>query len=124
MTPTTVLHFTHCAMELYREERLVIARFPDGTEAHACPHDTPAYHAHAIEKTGLDDTLLYCWQHDIWHVIHGEMRQRPSVVLWAVAHGLPVDTPECVAEEQESQDMQRGFALPARWAQASQASFV
>jgi hypothetical protein len=122
--PSIVLPFTHCVMEMYREERLVIARFHDNTEAHACPHDTPAYHAHALEKTGLDDTLLYCWQHEIWHVINGEMRQRPSVVLWALAHGLSVDTPECQDEEREAQDMQRAFAFPARWAHASPAIVV
>ena len=108
-TKSSRLVFRHCQVELHGEK--VITRFHDGTEAHAVPQDTPEYHAHAIEKTGKDDILLYCWQHDLMHVMHAEMRDRPSVVLWAVAHGLPTDTPECEQEEREAQDLQRAYLL-------------
>ena len=106
-----IVQFRFCTVELRRDEQLVVTRFKDGTEAHASPHDTPDYHQHAIEKTGQDDILLYCWQHDLMHVVHGEMNNRPSVVLWALAHGEPVGTAECEREERESQDMQRAFQL-------------
>jgi hypothetical protein len=106
----TAVQFRFCTVALHRDDQLVVTRFHDGTEAHACPHDTPEYHAHSIEKTGTDDPMLYCWQHDLMHVIHGEMRGRPSVVLWAVAHGLPTDTPECVMEERETQELQKAYA--------------
>jgi hypothetical protein len=98
-------------VELYPEQQLVITRFADGTEAHACPHDTPEYHAHAVEKSGKDDPMLYCWQHDLMHVIYGEMRGGPSIVLWAVAHGESTETPECEAEEREAQELQRALQM-------------
>lgn len=101
------IKFNHCQVSVQRDRQLVITRFHDGTEAHACPHDTPEYHDHAIEKTGLDDILLYCWQHDLFHVMHGEMQGRPSAVLWALAHGEPTDTLECQEEERMVQDLQR-----------------
>jgi hypothetical protein len=105
------LTFRFCTIELHRDRQLVITRFHDGTEAHACPHETPEYHQHAIEKTGVDDVMLYCWQHDLMHVIHAEMRGRPSVVLWAVAHGQSTDTLECEVEEREAQGLQRAFQM-------------
>jgi len=102
-----MLRFRFCTVELRRDEQLVITRFHDGTEAHACPHDTPEYHAHAIEKTGLDDIMLYCWQHDLAHILCAELRGGPSPVLWAAAHGESTDTAECQAEEDAAQNLQR-----------------
>lgn len=103
--------FPSCTLEWIPEHRKCIARFHDGTECHACPHDTDAYRAHAREKsTGdIDD---YCWQHDCMHAMvalieHGG----PSVVLWNLAHGLPTDTPECETEERAAQELQRAFFL-------------
>ncbi len=109
--PDVAVQLRFCVIELHRREELVITRFPDGTEAHACPHDTPAYHAHAIEKTGLDDVLRYAWQHDIMHEIVAEIDGHVSPVLWGLAHGLPVDTPECEAEEVAAQEMQRRLQM-------------
>lgn len=102
-----IVSFRFCTVELHRDREVVITRFADGTEAHARPHNTPEYHAHAVEKAGADDILLYCWQHDLMHVIVGEMNGGPSLVLWAVAHGEPTDTPECELEESQAQDLQR-----------------
>jgi hypothetical protein len=113
MNNMLVVPFRFCTVELHADRELVITRFPDHTEAHACPHDTPAYHAHAIEKTGLDDVMLYCWQHDLMHVIYAEMHGRPSVVLWALAHGESTDTPECETEEREAQALQRAMQMRA-----------
>lgn len=106
-----VLTFRFCTVELRIDEQLVITRFYDGTEAHACPHDTPEYHAHAVEKTGVDDIMLYCWQHDLMHVLHAGIRGRPSVVLWAIAHGESTETSECEIEERGAQELQRAFQM-------------
>jgi hypothetical protein len=108
-SPALTYPFQYCTVELYPDEQLVVTRFSDGTEAHACPHDTPEYHAHALDKTGRDDIMLYCWQHDLMHVMIGEMNDRPSAVLWAVAHELPTDTDACVQEEREAMTLQRLF---------------
>ena len=113
MTPDLVVQFRRCTVELHSEQQIVITRFPDGTEAHACPHDTPEYHAHALEKTGLDDVMRYAWQHDLMHVICAEMAGHVSPVLWRLAHGLEPNTPECEAEEVEAQKLQRAFQM--RW---------
>jgi hypothetical protein len=98
-------------MEWQPEHRKCVTRFNDGTEAHACPHDTDAYRAHAAEK-GTGDVDQYCWSHDIAHIIVAIMAGRcTSLVLWNLAHGLPVDTPECQAEEDAAQEFQRKFFM-------------
>jgi hypothetical protein len=106
-----ILSFRFCTVEILPHEQTVITRFPDGAMAFACPHDTPEYHAHAIEKTGKDDIFLYCFQHDLMHSLHGEMHNRPSVVLWALAHDLPTNTAECEMEEEQAQTLQRNLQM-------------
>ncbi len=108
------LRFRFCEIELHLDRQLAITRFPDGTEAHATPHDTPEYHAHAIEKTSVDNPMLYCWQHDVWHIVVAELKGHNSSVLWAVAHGESTDTPECLAEENEAQALQRALQMRTR----------
>src|SRR5690349_19917778 len=87
--------------------RKCVTRFPDGTEAHACPHHDAAYRNHAFEKS-TGDVDLYCWQHDLAHQIVALMNGWPySVVLWNLAHGLSTNTPTCDLEEQQAQEFQR-----------------
>jgi hypothetical protein len=105
------LQFGDCVIEWFPEQRLCVTRFADGTCAHAIPHDTPEYHQHAAEKS-TDDIDLYCWQHDIAHAVVALMDGRKvSLVLWNLAHGQPVDTPECEREEQQAQAFQKAFFL-------------
>lgn len=106
----TIVFHRH-TVELWRNPDVVVTKFKDGTEATAIPHDTPEYHKHAIEKTGKDDVLLYCWQHDLMHVIYSEMKGRHSLVLWNIAHGLSTETPECDIEEREAQALQKEYVL-------------
>jgi hypothetical protein len=111
MTADQIVQLRTCSVELYRDAQLVVTRFPDGTEAHAIPHDTDDYHEHARTKTGQDDPLLYCWQHDLMHAIWGELFTKVSVVLWALAHNQSTDTPECDFEEAEVQRLQRQMQM-------------
>lgn len=111
MAADIILTFRTCQVELHLDRQLAITRFPDGSEAHAAPHDTPEYHAHAIEKTGLDNPMLYAWAHDIFHILVAELKGERSCVLWNAAHGLSTDTPECAAEEQAAQDLQRALQM-------------
>jgi hypothetical protein len=104
------VEFPHCTVFWEPEHRRVVTRFPDGSEAYGRPHDTEAYRAHAAEKS-TGDVALYCWQHDLAHVVVGLMNGGPSVVLWNVAHGLSDTTPECDAEELAAQEFQRRFFL-------------
>jgi hypothetical protein len=110
-TPDLLVKLRFCTVELYLRDQLVVTRFFDGTEAHACPHDTPEYHHHALQKTGLDDVMRYCWQHDLAHNIVAEMKGKPSVVLWRLAHGLDTETDECAEEEVCAQTLQRNMQM-------------
>lgn len=102
------IEFPHCTVEWQAEHRKCITRFSDGAEAHAVPHDTHEYRQHAVDKStgNIDD---YCWQHDLCHVIWGLMNGGPSIVLWAVAHGIPTDGESFEREEQQVQELQRAF---------------
>lgn len=102
--------FPGCTLEWVAEQRKCITRFRDGCEAHAIPHDTPEYRAHAEEKS-TGDVDLYCWQHDLAHCIVGLMHGGLSIVLWNLAHDLPTNTAICEAEEREAQEFQKRFFL-------------
>jgi hypothetical protein len=104
--------FPLCEVTWYPEMRKCITRFLDGTEAHAIPHDTDAYRKHAVEKS-TGDVDLYCWQHDIAHVIVGMLHGGVSRVLGALAHGGSTEGPEFDAEEREAQELQRKLFLRA-----------
>ena len=105
------IDFGVCECFWLNEERKFVCRFPDGTEAHGIPHDTPEYHAHATEKS-TGDIDLYCFQHDCAHVMVAMIEHGgPSIVLWNLAHHLPTDTPECDAEEKAAQAFQKAFFL-------------
>jgi hypothetical protein len=104
------IEFPHCVCKWQPEHRRFVATFPDGTEAHGTPHDTDAYRRHSAEKS-TGDIDMYCWQHDLAHVIVGLINGGPSVVLWAIAHNEPLDTPTCEAEELAAGELQKRFFL-------------
>lgn len=112
MTTNQFLQFPTCSVEWIAATRQCITRFPDGSYAVACPHETLEYLNHAFDKAN-GNVDVYCWQHDIAHVIVGWNNNGPSVVLWNLAHGLPTDTPECEREELEAQSLQRALFLRA-----------
>lgn len=81
------------------DNRLVRTLFADSTEAPAAPHDTDDYRGHA-ERAGCgQDVWRYCLEHDLCHVILGELIRGPSPTLWRVAHGF--DTTLAVVEKEE-----------------------
>lgn len=105
------IEFPGCTIEWHADMRKCITRFDDGTEAHAIPHETDAYRAHAAEKS-TGDVDLYCWQHDLAHQIAAmQSGRRVSLVLWNLAHGQATDTPACDAEEKLAQEFQKRFFL-------------
>lgn len=102
-----MIDFGICTIEYQPEHRKTVMRFSDGTEAHAVPHDTPEYEQHA-RKAGCLSVDQYAYQHEICHAIYGLTRpgeDKTSPALWAVAHGLPTDTPEIEQEEAEVQQL-------------------
>lgn len=104
----TRIDFGVCTLEWNYEQRKATCRFLDGSYCDAIPHNTPQYRGHAAEKaTGeVDD---YCWQHEVAHIVIGLVNGGVSKVLWALAHGEPIDTPECNREEVQAQQWQRQF---------------
>jgi hypothetical protein len=108
------VEFPDCVVFWEPENRRVVTRFWDGTEAYGCPHDTPEYRQHAAEKS-TGDVDLYAWQHDLAHCIVAmtkiDQDEGISKVLFNLAHGARTDTPECEAEELAAQEFQKRFFL-------------
>ena len=108
--PKISFEFPECVLEWDSVCRKAITRFQDGKEAHAIPHHTSEYRAHAADKS-TGDVDLYCWQHDIAHCIMGLINGGVSLVLWDLAHGGDASSPACQREEDQAQAFQRAFFL-------------
>lgn len=81
--------------------------FEDGTEAPAVPHDSHHYHVVAHRLGYGDDILAYTREHDFTHsFIEERLHNRPSQVLWHVAHGSPLSGSESIYEELAAQSFQ------------------
>jgi hypothetical protein len=85
-----------------------VTRFPDGTSYGAVPHDTPHYHVIAHRCGYGDDLLAYCREHEACHLIGEEwFHNRPSRIIWGLAHNLPPSPHEAAYEEIAAQALQR-----------------
>lgn len=97
----------HCVIDW--TDKGCITYFEDGTsvESHAHPSD---FHYRVIShRTGYqDDVLAYCREHDFAHAfVEQELHDRPSQVLWALAHGKVLNGPQSCYEEFVAQGFQR-----------------
>jgi hypothetical protein len=83
-------------------------RFADGSEIGAHPHATPHYHVIA-HRTGYgDDLMAYCREHELAHAFTQEaLHDRPSPILWALAHGDMPSGRAAAEEEVFAQTFQR-----------------
>lgn len=96
-----------------------VVRFDDGSEVPAQHHpDDPRYIAVA-HRLGYDgDTLAYCREHEVCHLVLCEtLHDAPSLVLWCLAHGAPLSASEAAYEELCVQALQG-------WVRARQRPFV
>jgi phytoene dehydrogenase-like protein len=95
--------------DLYYEEWGTTVRFPDGTEIGSWPHpELPHYHVIAHRLGYGDDLLSYCREHEAAHLFVEEVfHDRPSRVLWALAHGEMLSGKAAVYEESMAQVLQR-----------------
>lgn len=82
-------------------------RFPDGTSWGAVPHAEPHYYAVAYRLGYEGDTLAYCREHELAHLLVAEQFGEPSHVLWQLAHGLACDPFRTAAEEALAMALQR-----------------
>jgi hypothetical protein len=101
-----VIHLRHCSIEHTPEG--CITRFADGSEIASQPHDTHHY-AVISHRTGCgDDLLAYCRDHELAHALVEErLHDRPSQILWALAHGHMLTGKEAAYEEIAAQTLQR-----------------
>jgi hypothetical protein len=79
--------------------------FADGTKYGATPHAWD-HHYHVIaHRCGYEgDTLRYCIEHELAHLVAEEcLFDRPSRILWGLAHGEPLSAPESAYEEMMAQ---------------------
>ena len=90
------------------DDTMALVSFPDGTSVGAVPHDTHDYHIVSHRLGYEDDILAYCREHEFAHAFLEErLYDRPSQVLWNLAHGLAVDDRAHAYEELAAQTFQR-----------------
>lgn len=95
-----------------------VSHFADGSSYPAQPHDSPHYHVVAHRLGYGDDLLHYTREHELAHHLWAEaMRDAPSRVLWALAHGEQPALPDAIEEE-------IGAQLLQRWVRANERPIV
>lgn len=97
----------HC--EIQWTDYGCVTFFEDGSEASAWPHWTNPHYTVVAHRLGYGDELLtYTREHDLCHcLIEEALHDRPSRVLWALAHGMVLTGPEAAYEEFAAQALQR-----------------
>jgi hypothetical protein len=91
------------------DQEHICVSFPDGTYINATPHsDDPHYHVIA-NRLGYGDNLFwYALEHEFCHAFLEErIYNRPSNVLWSLAHNIPLIDSLCAYEEIAVQTFQR-----------------
>lgn len=93
--------------------------FDDETEIGSWPHpELPHYHVVAHRCGYGDDLLSYTREHEAAHLfVEERFHDRPSRVLWALAHGDRLSAKEAVYEESMAQAFQR-------WARCSERPII
>jgi hypothetical protein len=82
--------------------------FENGAYADAIPHDTHHYHVIAHRLGYGDNILKYTQEHEFCHsFLEERFHDRPSQVLWGVAHQNMLKGPAAAYEEMAVQQFQR-----------------
>lgn len=84
-------------------------KFADGTGFGAQPNsEQPHYHVIAHRCGYGDDLMRYTREHELCHLLVEEwLHDRPSRILWGLAHDAPLPAHEAVYEEFAAQALQR-----------------
>ena len=90
-------------------EHGAVTHFPDGTRYGTHPHPwDPHYHLAAHRMGYEDDLMAYAREHELAHLLIEEwLYDRPSRILWGLAHDEPLSAEEAVYEEAAAQMLQR-----------------
>lgn len=85
-----------------------ITYFQDGSSIGAQPHPGNHHYRIITARTGLgDDVMAYCRTHELAHLFLEErLHDRPSQVLWALAHGKMLCGADAAYEEIAAQAFQ------------------
>jgi hypothetical protein len=96
-----------CTVE--RDETVVTTRFPDGTSVPAVWHSQDFHYRVISHRLGYgDDIAAYAFEHEVCHALVEErFYDRPSRVLWALAHGSMLSGKDAAYEEIAAQTLQR-----------------
>lgn len=79
-----------------------------GRSCEARPHHTPHYHVIAHRCGYGDDVSAYCIEHEFAHAfIEERLHNRPSVILWSLAHHVELEPEKSIYEEAAAQMFQR-----------------
>lgn len=86
-----------------------VTTFLDGSSYGAHPHPWDHHYTVAAHRMGYEDDLLrYCREHELAHLIVEEwLHDRPSRILWGLAHEQPLSPYEAAYEEAAAQMLQR-----------------
>jgi hypothetical protein len=102
-----VIELRHSRLD-YVPEFGAVTHFADGTSYGAHPHDTHHYHVISHRCGYGDDIEAYCREHEACHLIVEEwLFDRPSRIIWGLAHGEPLSPVDSVYEESAAQLLQR-----------------
>ena len=96
-----------CTIERLPDE--VLVTFIDGASCPATPHPDMPHYREITARCGYgDDVWAYCFFHEFAHAwIEERLYDRPSRVLWALAHETMLSGKEAVYEEITAQVFQR-----------------
>lgn len=77
-----------------------VTRFDDGSYVNSVAYTDAHYHVIAHRCGYNDDVLQYCFEHDFCHLfISLHLLNKPSPILWALAHGSQIPDHEAAFEE-------------------------
>ena len=92
--PLRIFPMRHCTVTFH--DTFAWTQFPSGQGYGAVPSDDLSYRTLAARLGYGDDILAYCLEHDFLHsFIEQEVFDRPSPILYALAHDLPPPPTTC-----------------------------
>jgi hypothetical protein len=101
-----LIRLKHCSIGWTNDGCVTL--FGDGTQADSIPHPHDHHYYVIAHRCGYgDDILAYCRQHDFCHAFVEEwLFDRPSLVLWGLAHRKPLSGKSAAYEECMAQAFQ------------------
>ena len=112
-----MIRLKHCTIE--KTDFGCVTRFTDGSYVNSIPHPRDQHYCVIAHRCGYNDDIhTYCYEHDFAHLFVNEwLYDRPSPILWALAHGSELTGHEAALEEIAVQSFQR-------WIRASEQPIV